>query len=87
MIIGTDFRPLLHKQQDQQPIVVTLTSGSSLQPGTTKFKRYLRTFWNCARHDTATTMPLGLDAERYAEFLFRCELYEQRQHDSGWHSP
>ncbi|RFN54963.1 hypothetical protein FIE12Z_810 [Fusarium flagelliforme] len=69
MIIGTEFRPLLDKQQDQQPIVVTLTSGSSLQSGSTKLKRYLRTFWNCARHDTTTVMPLGLYAERYAELF------------------
>ncbi|KAH7184609.1 uncharacterized protein B0J16DRAFT_383657 [Fusarium flagelliforme] len=54
MIIGTEFCPRLDKQQDQQPIVVTLTSGSSLQSGSAKLKRYLRAFWNCARHDTAT---------------------------------
>lgn len=69
MIIGTEFRPLLGKQQDQQPIVVTLTSGSSLQSGSTKLKRYLQTFWNCVRHDTVTIMLLGLDAERYAEIF------------------
>lgn len=67
MVNGTEFRPLLHKQQDQQPIVVTLPSGSSLQTGTTKLKRYLQTFWIGARHDSSTIMPLGLDAKHYAE--------------------
>ncbi|KAF5988635.1 hypothetical protein FBULB1_1368 [Fusarium bulbicola] len=69
MLIGKAFRPLLDKQRDQQPLVVNTTSGSSAQPGSTRFKRYLRTFWNCARHDVSTLKPLGLSNERCSELF------------------
>ncbi|EXK85220.1 hypothetical protein FOQG_10871 [Fusarium oxysporum f. sp. raphani 54005] len=69
LIIGKIFRPLSAKQNDLVPPVVIPGNGFQLQPGTTKLKRFIRTFWSTIRQDAKDLKALKLSDKRYADIF------------------
>ncbi|KAG5774137.1 hypothetical protein H9Q72_000426 [Fusarium xylarioides] len=67
--IGKNFRPLSEKQKDLFPPVVLSGNECRLQPGTTKLKRFIRTFWDTLRQDPNTLKGLKLSDKRYTDIF------------------
>ncbi|PCD37164.1 hypothetical protein AU210_005668 [Fusarium oxysporum f. sp. radicis-cucumerinum] len=68
MVIGKSFRSLLDKKKDEAPPVV-IVSTLSLQSGSTKVKRFIRTLWETARRDETILRSLGVGHNRFMELF------------------
>ncbi|KAF5247358.1 hypothetical protein FANTH_6449 [Fusarium anthophilum] len=67
--IGKNFRPLSEKQNDLFPPVILSGNERCLQPGTTKLKRFIRTFWESLRQDPNALKGLKLSDRRYTDIF------------------